>query len=516
MIALIPVSKFRVPYELASGRPYSGLEKAVLAAVGESGATLVSLKNDFRMHERLLVEAAVTLVTAGWVAVVGGPETQFSLTAAGKAALDADHDPVSVTVRAANPQIIVMERITGQVARHADARSWNKRDLADVTQNAVMLRERIFRNSLDEAQVQKLLPRGVGEWVRRIGPIAQVSRQTHFVPVDVDVESGVIQGLSHSWQGSLAPHVSQAVRDRAMKSSDVPIIVDMPRQRSRRPSSAFSSIPQIASETARRTTAFNMRRGDLVVGPIDHGRALADAIATARTSVGLVSPVADDETLRRVADMAGDAIRRGVHVDLLFGALPPDEDAGTLVSTANEIGYRIDKMSGRNRLRTRHLPTGSGASVLIFDDPSSRLVALIGDHQWLSSNNSGIPAIGLTVTQQSICADVARAVSSLWLGRETQDHRWAALGERWNTLATAAEDQAAATEAVLQAGHQTYGSEAELLVDDEISSLDAETPPTARVGGGVADTSGGEGALRGLVLRITGEGATLIAQARAL
>jgi phosphatidylserine/phosphatidylglycerophosphate/cardiolipin synthase-like enzyme len=301
-----------------------------------------------------------------------------------------------------------------------------------------------------------------------------------------------------------------------MKSSDVPIIVDMPRQRSRRPSSAFSSIPQIASETARRTTAFNMRRGDLVVGPIDHGRALADAIATARTSVGLVSPVADDETLRRVADMAGDAIRRGVHVDLLFGALPPDEDAGTLVSTANEIGYRIDKMSGRNRLRTRHLPTGSGASVLIFDDPSSRLVALIGDHQWLSSNNSGIPAIGLTVTQQSICADVARAVSSLWLGRETQDHRWAALGERWNTLATAAEDQAAATEAVLQAGHQTYGSEAELLVDDEISSLDAETPPTARVGGGVADTSGGEGALRGLVLRITGEGATLIAQARAL
>lgn len=76
MIVLVPVSRFRVPYETASGRPYSGLEKAVLSAAANDGATLTSLKAAFRVHERLLVEAAVTLITAGWIAVVGGPETR--------------------------------------------------------------------------------------------------------------------------------------------------------------------------------------------------------------------------------------------------------------------------------------------------------------------------------------------------------------------------------------------------------------------------------------------------------
>jgi len=516
MIVLVPVSRFRVPYETASGRPYSGLEKAVLSAAADDGATLTSLKAAFRVHERLLVEAAVTLITAGWIAVVGGPETRFVLTAAGSKALGADHDPVSVTVAPAKPQTIVMERITGQVARHADARSWRKRDLGDMMPNAVVMRERIFRNSLDEAQVQKLLPRGAGQWVRRIGPIALTSRQTHFLPVEADIDGGRMRGLPSDWHDTLAGRVLKYARGAAQRHGDIAPTAERrhhpPPGRSAR---VFSGIGDVAGAAANRATALRVTREDVIAGAVAHDDALAAAFACARSSVAIVSPISDEAAFRRVAEQAANAVQRGVHVHLLFGAVAPGANAPSLVAAANEIGYRADSNGGRARLRARDEPTGTGASLLLYDDPVGRLVALIGDHPWLSTDAAEARSTGLVVTQQSVCADLARAVSSLWLGRATGDFRWAGPGERWKGLATAAEDQAAADEAIGTAAHEASGSAAELLVDDEIAAPDRDGEATVRVGGSTEDASGGEGAVRGLVLRIIGDGAPVIAHARA-
>ena len=103
MIVLLPVSRFRVPYDLARGKPYSRLEHMVLNAVADGGATLRSLADAFRVHDRLLVEAVVTLVNAGWVAVQGGPQASFVLTGAGHAAASGDREPVSVIVETPAP-----------------------------------------------------------------------------------------------------------------------------------------------------------------------------------------------------------------------------------------------------------------------------------------------------------------------------------------------------------------------------------------------------------------------------
>jgi hypothetical protein len=515
MIALVPVSRFKVPYEIARGRPYSGLEKAVLADIATDGATLNSLKATFRVHERLLVEAAVTLITAGWVAVVGGSETRFALTAAGSAALQADHDPVSVAVTPAKPQIVVMERIAGQVARHSDARSWSKRDLQDVMPTAAVLRERILRNSLDEAQVQKLLPRGGGEWVRQIGPIALMSRQTHFLPVEVDIHSGAIRGLPSEWTGALAGRLLQSARSVATKSGS-----GKPAARRRQPVSArsqraFPGVVDASRTTISRVTHLSITDEAIVSGRADHNDRLATAFATARTSIAIVSPVADEPAFRSVAEQASTAIRRGVRVDLLVGRV----NSGTaelrqLISAANEIGYRADNQNGRLNLRTRNEPTGSGAALLLYDDAKGRLTAVITDYPWLSDTAVSTNSIGLAVAQQSVCSDIARAVSSLWLGRGRSDYQWAGSGERWNSLAKAAEDRAAADEAVGNTLDRSIESSAELLVDDEVGSSDSEETKSVRIGAAFQDPAGGEGAMRGLVLRITGAGHAVIEQAR--
>jgi hypothetical protein len=53
-----------------------------------------------------------------------------------------------------------------------------------------------------------------------------------------------------------------------------------------------------------------------------------------------------------------------------------------------------------------------------------------------------------------------------------------------------------------------------LLVDDEIAAPDGDGEVTARVGGSTDDAPDGEGFMRGLVLRITGDGASAIVETR--
>ena len=136
----------------------------------------------------------------------------------------------------------------------------------------------------------------------------------------------------------------------------------------------------------------------------------------------------------------------------------PGANARSLKSRPlHEVGYAPTTTAAERGWRARDEPTGTGASLLIYDDPAGRLVALISDHPWLSSDAAEARSTGLVVTQQSVCADLARAVSSLWLGRGTGDFRWAGPGERWKGLATAAEDQAAVDEAIGTAAHEASG-----------------------------------------------------------
>lgn len=439
MIVLVPVSKFRVVYETARGRPYSKLEHMILRAVAEGGATLNALSRTFRVHERLLIEAVVTLVTTGWVAVAGGAEARFVLTALGHAAARSGRDPVSVVVSPARPQIVVMDRVAGQLARNRDARPWRREKLGDAWHAAAVMRERIERNSLDEAQVQKLLPRQTGEWVRRVGPITLVSRATHFLAANVDLDDGLVRGLPPAWQEALNRRVLACARARCERDKST---YDEPARRPTASTSAgrrgrrFSGVPEPTRDPPIRTTGISLQRSDLTVGVEEHENALRLAVADARSSIAIVSPsVSSAEVFAGLAGLAAEAVSRGIRVDILVGST--DEGVGTseLLIIANRVGYEADSRDGRSRLRTRHPATGSGASLLLYDDREGDLVGLLGDHDWLGGPARPQQPLGVRLTEESLCGDLARAVGSLWLGNTRLDSNLAGSAERWRRLA---------------------------------------------------------------------------------
>lgn len=511
MIVLLPVSRFRVPYDLARGKPYSKLEHMVLLAIADGGATLRTLRTDFRLHERLLVESVVTLVTAGWVAVSGGAETTFVLTAAGKAAASSGKDPASVVVEPARPALIVMERYTGQVARHDDARSWRRDDLGDVWADSIRIRTRIVRNSVDEAQAQKLLARSSGEWIRRIGRIEEISRNAHYLPLDVDSSSGEVRGLPAAWHSSVAAHaveLARGAKERVGQASPRTGGAGSGRRR-------FLGVPDTPSRPRDPYTSTHLAETDIMVGMAAHDAALTEALASAHSSLAIVVPhVPDVGLFAGLAARAANAIARGIRVDLLVGETSPQITIEQLAAEANRVGYSASPLTGRALLRTRVPVTGSGASLLIWDTAPGMLVAVLTDHRWLGGSVSPDASLGLRVAEPSLCADLARAVASLWTGRAGQDPALVGAADRWRRLAADAEERGALGDALPKQLGVPSVTGLELLVDDECESSTSDTEGVGHVGSRVPDATAGDGGHRGLQLRITGKGASLLYSAR--
>lgn len=503
MIVLLPVSRFRVPYDLARGKPYSQLEHMVLNAVADGGATLRSLADAFRVHERLLVEAVVTLVNAGWVAVQGGPQASFVLTGAGHAAASGDREPVSVIVETARPGIVVMERHSGQVARQSEARHYRRDELADVWDTAPKIVTRIVRDSVDEAQVQKLLHREAGEWVRRIGQIDEISRDAHWLPLDVDVDAKQVLGLPPPWRHALA---APALAAAAAAADAFPRPPATPRRAARPARRRFLGVTD-DDRVQRRATTVLLAAGDVLHGEQAHAAALAQALQSARTSVALAVPRLDGpDVFEALAAGCAGAVARGVRVDLLVGSA--DGDPAALTATANRIGYGADARHGRALLRTR--VTGSGASLLLWDSAPGRLVGVVTGHAWVGGMAESPDAAGVRVLPPALCADLARAVASLWTGRGG-DNDFAGEPGRWRRLADdAQEDAARSTARSLDAAADGTATTAELLVDEECLAAADVSAADAAVGLYVPDPAGGDGGRRGVQLIVRGPGAQLV------
>jgi hypothetical protein len=101
-----------VDYQVAGGRPYSQFEHFILRAVYRGAASVGALHEIFQVHQRLIIDALVTLTQAGWLAI-GGPEGQdFTLTAAGREAVTSGEAPRTRIVDNRYTWL-VMERVTG-------------------------------------------------------------------------------------------------------------------------------------------------------------------------------------------------------------------------------------------------------------------------------------------------------------------------------------------------------------------------------------------------------------------
>jgi len=230
LIALVPISRFRVPFATAQGRPYSRLEQLVCRSVGEGAATIDALVETFRVHRRLITQAVVNLVQDGFVALGGASDSALLLTREGAEAVE--RGVLSRTVVGPSRRtIVVMERLTGGLAPNAEVRFLDDRQVREMYRDALRLPIRVGYNDVDGAQVRHLLPQRQFEWLQFIGTVTQLSKGSHWLPVDADLAAGAVIGIPDRWDHRL----SGVILDDARRvGSDMPAPVErqpLPRQR---------------------------------------------------------------------------------------------------------------------------------------------------------------------------------------------------------------------------------------------------------------------------------------------
>ena len=438
MIVLVPLSRFRIAYEVAAGRPFSQFERLILRAIKEGASELSDLRATFQVHPRLLIEGLVTLTHAGWLAIGGPGHDGFVLTSGGHEAAASDQPP-STTEVSARQASVVMERLSGALIANNEVRFASRKELSDVWDRAVRLAPEVTGNQLDEGQVQHLLPRRQGEWLRWIGPIDMLTKGANWLPVDVDIQSGNVVGLPDSW----APRLQTAIIKRASE-----VGATMPAEAMERLVVAQQHVRKSPESTAEQREAVGLQvpgsmrpsivsDEDFCFTAAQHESLLSAAMNEAQSSIFIASSFPNIEKLERLRGGIEAAVKRGVDVDLLLGKCGgTSQELRAVTDWTGRMAYEA-RQEGAGGLRFSRQSSSFHGNLLLWDRTSG-WSACVGSYKWLAiSDDCEEPSfprhVSVRISEPGSVAALARCAIGFWSAVDTE--MLSSTADRWRGVA---------------------------------------------------------------------------------
>ena len=393
------------------------------------------LVGEFRVHRRLITQAVVTLIQDGFVALGGAGGQALLSTREGEEAVGRGRLSRTV-VGSPRRTTVVMERLTGALAPNTEVRFDGDRDVRELYPDAQKLPIRVAYNDLDGAQVRHLLARPQGEWIQHIGPIVQLSKGTHWLAVDVDVQADTVIGMPERWGRRLKPVIFQTLRELGVETrardEDQPKLRPQPRQQ--RTEEDETDGPTLEPDQ------WSIRVGDsdVVASTADLRAATSDALADpANHSVLIAVAAVDEQGVDAVGDDIAAALRRGAQVDVLWG-----RDAGGGLDRLKKLRYDV-RDAGALDFNYAACPTGIEATVAAGEEHAH---ILVGGGGRLSAAAEEGWTIAVRVDHPVIISAILLAAVGAW--RAGPDERLAAAPDR---LARLAADLAARTPVAAEA-----------------------------------------------------------------
>lgn len=441
MICLIPVSRFRVQYEVAAGRPYSQLEALILRAIKDGTRDVGGMRSTFQVHPRILIEALVTLTQAGWVAASHSDEGGFLLTAEGEAAVGSEKTP-STTVVTPRTNTVLLERVTGGLIGSDEVRFNSRSELRAVWDDAVRLRADVNEGEVDEGHIRQMLRRSKGEWVRWVGPIELIGKNAHWVVVSVDVDSGTVIGLPERWEKRLAPTVIEEARHRrGSLSAEAQARQWVPATEGPWRSS------QRAEARGKRPWPIAVTSEDLLFHGAKHLEALLAALRDARSSAFIASAFLSSRAIEALRAPLREALGRGVSIDLLWGYGDGSSTDASPMEELKRLAYDAKRTEGAGTLRFNREPSGSHAKLVLADSPAG-MTAIVGSYNWLSAvGHKDELNASIVLREPGIVAEAAASAAALWAGTVSESlsstpDRWRNIAAELESITVAADEQA--------------------------------------------------------------------------
>ncbi|RTL48475.1 MAG: hypothetical protein EKK46_15900 [Rhodocyclaceae bacterium] len=416
----IPLLKGKRKFFLEKGRPWSLAEHVLLAALTKKPRTVGDLAVAGDVPQRLVLEALIRLMRAGWVTLHQESKgVLFSATASGQIVVG-DEELPKLAKSTSRWMHFVIDKVTGTLYR--------SREMPFFEQHVV--EKRAARERL-----VWLKPRDIDAFDDTAGVLATLFEDDEkFLGIEPTAEKLVnrfaiatVRGDNVEGLPPRAPaELFELVKRAASNAAPSPMAVKSPQH---------EPGPQIpfADRHAPQPIDAVFRPEDLILGGKMHEVVLHEAIQKAKYRIIIHSTFISEQGFEKVQASLIAAAKRGAIVDVLWGENENKTDAVTTAKTIAKVRTTIDTEGLGLSIRLHPFSTRSHAKILVCDDGKlGRLSATVGSCNWLSSGFQNYEA-SIRFSDPGVVGAVIEQIADLTRG---SDRHWTELTSEMARLAS--------------------------------------------------------------------------------
>lgn len=402
----VPVLHGRRRFHFDKGRPWSVIEQALLGAFRKRGATANYLSKKGNIPQRIVIEALIRLMRAGWVEMIErNSGVIFRITNNGIVAVSFEELPNAPRRLSRNMNFIV-DQISGTVYRSRELPFYHEYVIRErAERERIAWIERPERPRMDEVRpLVEALFMDDEKFISMDHSGDRLSERWSLVTVRDDNPDG----LPHRAPATLI----EAVRSAARQASDISNLEQfVPYQSS--PISDSNLGPLLKEHR------IDISEKDLILGGPDHKDVIKSALEHARHRVLIHSTFIVADRFIDLLPHIKKALGRGVIIDVLWGQ---DESAEGRRSTRQAVKKIKTELVNEDlhMLRIHPFSTGSHCKILLADEGAAdRFFAWVGSCNWLSSPFQSVEA-SVRLRNPEIVADVVDQMAEL--SKDTRGH----------------------------------------------------------------------------------------------
>ena len=369
---LFPVLQGSRRFIIERGRRWSVIEHLLLDAVSRGAASATDLSERSNLPRRVVVEAFIRLMRAGWVEIDSTSQGGlFQITDEGASRVQYEQLP-SATVREPRWRGFLIEQVTGSVYRGRELNLLHRNQLpAHTDEHPVVQLKASPTHSLEDMSEIFSTIEGEDEIIIGVDRGSEKLSARHAL---VTVKDGEMDGLPGRAPEALRIAIlTAAAREAARLStknqkSTLPVL----------PVNEF--VPEVP-----RSINCAYDAADLITDGIDHWRSLERMINGATERLIIHSTFINKKSAETVLPLLLGAAERGVEIDVLWGQDDLGSSTRSSQVAAEEIQARINAVGRSSSITVHPFSTNSHAKV-VFADSQKGWNALVGSCNWLASN----------------------------------------------------------------------------------------------------------------------------------
>lgn len=395
----VPVLKYWQKLHADKGRPWSIVEHAVLQGLVQSAASLAELESRGALPRRVVIEALVRLMRAGWVEIAHeNAAIAFVATATGQAVAFGAELP-NAPRRVVRSVVYYVDGATWSVFGNRELILLHERDVQHraMSEAIVSLKSDFEGLSYDAQDVQRVVLDHDERFVAMNGTGQPPAQRYALVTVR---DGKIVDGLPERCPKNL--------REAVLKVANVPTAAGALK------SVAAADIdlpsPKVALLPERK---IRFSASDIVLDGSRHRDLLSEVLEFADTRVYIHSTFISADCVEKLIPVILEAAKRGVRLHILWGQ---NEDRDEIITSRRAVDHLRNLEALRNlgdSLVIHPFSTGSHAKLILADSRKGQpFLGVIGSCNWLSSSFHSYEA-SIIVRDPPIVADIARTLVNI-------------------------------------------------------------------------------------------------------